>query len=212
MFLSRLFEVLAEILNRKPIGTGEEAPAVQEMYSSEIEQVKTLFISAGHSDTDPGAIGNGLREADIVLEFRDLVAAELDKMGIIYSKDGETGQNLPLRKAAQMASSHDIAVEWHCNAFSNPQATGTETLCADPTNQLSIDLCATTSEVLALRDRGAKAESSGQHSRLAFISTGKGVIHELFFITNPNDVWAYHNNKHELAQRIAQVLAVAVCA
>lgn len=35
---------------------------------------KTLFISAGHSDKDPGAKGNGYREADTVLEFRDMLA------------------------------------------------------------------------------------------------------------------------------------------
>ena len=27
--------------------------------AEEIMQTKTLFISAGHSDTDPGAVGNG---------------------------------------------------------------------------------------------------------------------------------------------------------
>lgn len=186
-------------------------PTAHEMYSLEVEQVKTLFISAGHSDTDSGAVGHGYTEAQIVTEFRDLVAEELRKLGVEFSKDGEKGQNLPLRKAVQMASSHDIAVEWHCNAFTNPSATGTETLCADPANQLSNELCAVTSEVLAIRDRGAKAEGSGQHSRLAFVSTGKGIIHELFFITNENDLAAYQRNKYKLAKRIAQVLAVAVC-
>jgi N-acetylmuramoyl-L-alanine amidase len=31
----------------------------------------SLFLSAGHSDSDPGAVGNGHTEADIVLAFRD---------------------------------------------------------------------------------------------------------------------------------------------
>lgn len=31
--------------------------------------MKYIFISAGHSHTDPGALGSGVREADIVLEF-----------------------------------------------------------------------------------------------------------------------------------------------
>ncbi len=42
-----------------------------------ILQTKSLFISAGHSDTDPGAAANGITEADIVLEFRDMVCEEL---------------------------------------------------------------------------------------------------------------------------------------
>lgn len=36
--------------------------------------MKSIFISAGHSYTDPGASGAGVSEADIVLEFRDLLA------------------------------------------------------------------------------------------------------------------------------------------
>lgn len=204
--IKKIIDLIIQLLSRKPIGTGDDT-----MYAIEPKQIKTLFISAGHSDTEPGAVGNGYSEAKIVTEFRDLVAAELDILGVVYSRDGETGQNLPLRKAAQMASSHDVAVEWHCNAFSNPQATGTETLCADPSNILSNDLCTITSEVLAIRDRGTKTESSGQHSRLAFVSTGKGIIHELFFITNSNDLSSYQSNKHELSKRIAQMLAVHVC-
>lgn len=51
-------------------------------------QTKSLYISAGHSHSDPGAVGNGHTEADIVLEFRDLVADELrDK--VAFAKDGE---------------------------------------------------------------------------------------------------------------------------
>jgi len=36
-----------------------------------ILQTKSLYISAGHSHSDPGAVGNGHTEADIVLAFRD---------------------------------------------------------------------------------------------------------------------------------------------
>ena len=170
-------------------------------------QVKTLFISAGHSDVDPGATGHGYTEAGIVLEFRDLVAMELRDLGVAFNKDGERGQNLPLRTAISAAKNHDVAVEWHCNAFSNPAATGVETLCADPTNPLSNVLCATTATVLGIRNRGAKAEASGQHSRLGFVSTGGGIIHELFFITNSADLAAYHANKRQLAYEVAKVLA-----
>ena len=196
---------------RIPYDPYYDAPTASEMFSIELEQTKTLFISAGHSDTDSGAVGNGYTEAQIVTEFRDLVAEELRGFGIEFSKDGETGQNLPLRKAVQMASMHDIAIEFHCNAFYRASATGTETLCADPTNRLSNDLCETTARVLGIPNRGAKAENSGQHSRLAFVSTGKGIIHELFFITNPIDVSEYQLKKRILAKEIAELLVGYVC-
>jgi hypothetical protein len=41
--------------------------------SEKLMQTKTLFISAGHSDSDPGAVGNGHTEAGIVTQFRDLM-------------------------------------------------------------------------------------------------------------------------------------------
>ena len=208
-----MLKILTAILKafQVPKSPYYDAPTADEMYGTELHQIKTLFISAGHSDTDPGAVGNGYTEAQIVTEFRDLVAEELRGFGIEFSKDGETGQNLPLRKAVQMASMHDIAIEFHCNAFYRASATGTETLCADPTNRLSNDLCETTSRVLGIPNRGAKAENSGQHSRLAFVSTGKGIIHELFFITNPIDVSEYQLKKRILAKEIAELLVGYVC-
>ena len=52
-------------------------------------QSKSLFISAGHSGADPGAVGNGHTEASIVLEFRDLLAEALRARGVEFSRDGE---------------------------------------------------------------------------------------------------------------------------
>lgn len=174
-----------------------------------IRQVKTLFISAGHSDTDPGAVGNGYAEADIVLEFRSLLAEALrDK--ITFGKDGEQGENLPLRDAWRMAAQYDVAVEFHCNAFSDPRATGVETLGGDAA--LGERLCRTISTVLGIPDRGPKGEASGQHSRLAFVSRGGGIIVELFFITNANDLVAYQKNKRRLANAVADVLLDEVAA
>jgi len=171
----------------------------------EPSQTKTLFISAGHSDKDPGAVGNGYTEADIVLEFRNLLGDELKKLGICFTMDGEKNTNLPLSEAINLAKISDIAIEFHCNAFHLPTATGCETLSDD-----HFDLCdkinTLISECLGINNRGSKGQSSGQHSRLGFISKGKGIIVELFFISNPDDVIKYQNNKQELAKRMAIML------
>lgn len=171
-----------------------------------IMQTKGLFISAGHSDTDPGAVGNGHTEADIVLAFRDAVCDELDAKGIHYGSDGRRGVNLPLRQAIDRAQHHDIAVEWHCNAFSDPSATGVETLSNNDDKQLGEALCEAVSDTLGIANRGAKGEASGQHSRLGFVSRGGGIIVELFFITNKQDMSAYYRHKTALAQAAARVL------
>lgn len=166
-------------------------------------QTKTLFVSAGHSDTDPGAVGNGHTEADIVTRFRDMVCDELEGR-IAFERDGVRGQNLPLKKAIEMASHHDVAVEFHLNAFRDPRATGVETLGVD--KELGEALCEAISDTLGIANRGAKDEASGQHSRLGFVSKGGGIIVELFFITNAHDMAAYYRHKQALAQAVARVL------
>ena len=187
--------------------TQDDVPKIE---VQEIMQKKSLFISAGHSDTDVGASathnGKLWREADIVLEFRDLVAKHLLDKGVQYSKDGELGQNLPLRDAITLASTHDIAIEFHCNAFTNPNATGVETLSRGVDYPLGNRICEVIASTLRINNRGVKGESSGQHSRLGFISRGNGIIVELFFISNPNDLNAYLENKEVLAERIAELL------
>lgn len=173
-------------------------------------QRKFLAITAGHSESDPGAIGvEGLTEADICLELRDLVAGFLKDMGIIFDVDGPG--NLPLRQAIAVAKAADIAVEFHCNAFTSPAATGVETLSGPDHFHHGEELCQTVSRVLSIANRGAKSEGSGQHSRLGFVSQGNGILLELFFITNPDDVEKYRRKKYVLASEIALVLAKLVC-
>lgn len=171
----------------------------------EPKQIKTVFISAGHSDADPGAVGNGYTEADIVLEFRNILANELEKLNVDFTMDGEPGQNLPLTQAIQYAKNHDLSIEFHCNAFHKPTATGCETLSSD-----HFEFCTKLNEListtLGINNRGSKGEKSGQHSRLGFISKGKGIIVELFFISNPDDVHSYQINKFVLAKRMAQLI------
>jgi len=173
-------------------------------------QARTLFISAGHSDADPGAVGNGYTEARIVLEFRDLLAEALRARGVEFRKDGERGQNLPLSKAWRLAAEHDIALEFHCNAFHLPTATGVETLSWSGQMEIGLRLCKAVSETLDIPSRGAKGEASGQHSRLAFVSRGGGIIVELFFISNPSDVAVYQRWKLQLAEVLAELLAEEV--
>lgn len=174
-----------------------------------ITQYQTVFISAGHSDRDPGAAANGVTEADIVLEFRDLLCDEL-KGKLLVARDGDRGENMPLSTAVEMAKRFDIAVEFHCDAAS-PSASGTWTLSRPEHYPLGRDLCDAVSDALGIPSRGAKPEDSGQHSRLAFVSGGGGIILELFFLTNPGDLESYRLRKHALVKALASVLINHAC-
>ncbi len=171
-------------------------------------QRRSVFISAGHSYNDPGAAAHGYTEAAVVLEFRDLVSDALVRLGIKHMADGDPGKNLPLREAVQIAKTQHLAVEFHCNA-ATLAATGTETLSQPHHYGLGQALCHATADTLGIADRGAKPEDSGQHSRLAFVSDGGGLIHELFFITSKTDLAAYIAGKRGLAQEVARVIAEA---
>jgi N-acetylmuramoyl-L-alanine amidase len=165
----------------------------------------SVFISAGHSDSDPGAVAEGRREADIAVDFRTILVKCLSDLGITATTDGHGKQNLPLRDAVKLAKGKQIAIELHLNASANKTASGVETLSAPDDMALGAKLCAAISEELNIRNRGAKPENAGQHHRLAFVQAG-GIILELFFITNPNDLAAYDGRKWPAARAVAKVI------
>lgn len=169
--------------------------------------MKSVFVSAGHGGTDPGAVANGRREADIGTEFRNMVAFYLQRASVPHQLDGDGALNLPLRDAIARAKQHPIAVEFHCNAAS-PTATGTETLSGPANTGLGAQICAAIANTLAIKNRGAKPENAGQHHRLGFVQAG-GIIVELFFITNVNDLKAYDARKWLAARAVAEVLETA---
>ena len=170
---------------------------------------KSIFVSAGHGGTDPGAVAFGRREADIGTEFRNIVAFYLARMSLPHAMDGDGALNLPLTRAVQNARGHAIAVEFHCNAADAATATGVETLSAQADMRVGGLICEAISKALQIKSRGAKPENAGQHHRLAFVQAG-GIIVELFFITNRSDLAAYDARKWLAGRAVAEVLAGAL--
>lgn len=168
-----------------------------------------VLLAAGHSDSDPGAVYFGRTEASIVTAFRDAVAGYLrEGMGGPSSPvvtDGPVGNNWTLTRSIDLARSCSPAIEFHCNAFTSAAATGVETLSLDRHKPLGASLCDVIATTLGIANRGAKGESAGQHSRLGFVQAG-GIIVELFFLSNPNDLQRFD----ERADDLAQVVALAI--
>ena len=164
-----------------------------------------IFISAGHSAADPGAVAFGRKEADIAVEFRNMVSFYLTQARVPHGMDGKGTENLPLRDAIRLVGKNRPAVEFHCNA-GPARASGVETLSAPKDLALGQRLCAVIAGVFDIPNRGAKPEDSGQHHRLAFVQAG-GIIVELFFITSPKDLGAYDAKKWLAARAVADVLA-----
>ena len=166
-----------------------------------------MFISAGHSETDPGAVAFGRREADIACEFRNLVSFYLQRDKIPHELDGVGTVNMPLNLVVKRSRLHRLSLEFHCNA-GPPSATGVEVLCAAKDNGVAAKLCEALSSVFEIRNRGVKPENAGQHHRLAFVQAG-GMIVELFFISNKKDLAAYDAKKWLAAKAVADILKQA---
>lgn len=169
-----------------------------------------VTITAGHSNTDPGAVAGNVTEAEITTDMRNIVAYCLRDLGIEAITDGNGSDNQPLRSAIKLIKRSDLAVEFHCNAFHKPTAGGVEALAQPKDKVICRKLCAAVSDVLGIPVRGSdggfKSEGSGQHSRLGYVRNG-GIILELFFISNPTELAIYQAKKWPLARKIADVIA-----
>lgn len=173
-------------------------------------QNASLAVCAGHSDTDPGAMANGYTEAEIVLPFRQAVAFCLKQRGLKFETDGEHQENQPLPEAVKVAERNDVAVEFHCNAVASPQASGCEVLSLPDNMELGGRLSRAVAKTLGITDRGAKPDDAGAHSRLAFARAG-GLVVELFFLTNPQDLERFLDHRMAVAEEVAKVLLDEVC-
>lgn len=170
---------------------------------------KSIAITAGHSSTDPGAVNGKRTEAQIVQDMVKMVSVYLERAGITFETDIVDGENQPLAKAIKVAKRNDIAMEFHCNAADSSKATGVEVLAGVKHKSLAQEAAKAIGSVLDITlrgDNGWKSEGSGQHSRLGFISTGGGLIVELFFISNPSDLAKWDAKKWLVAKAVAEVL------
>lgn len=171
---------------------------------------KTILISAGHGGGDSGAVGHGYKEAELALALRDRVAGILRAKGYEVLEDGADGVNDPLKKAIALAKQATVSAEIHFNASANPSATGVEVLAKPKHRLLARRISQAIAQSLNLRTRGTdggyKADNSGQHHRLGFCEAG-GVIIEVCFISNKEDLTRFLMSREQVAQGIADALA-----
>lgn len=174
---------------------------------------KIIVLTAGHSNTDPGAVNGSDREADIAQDIRNITASILrDDYGLTVKTDGTGKGNMPLREAVKLIRGSDVAVEFHTNAAASKAATGVEAL-STPKNKR---WCQVLSRAVAdatgwkLRgDGGFKPDNAGQHSRLAYAQAG-GIVFEPFFISNDADLKLFKERKWAICRAIATAIAMEV--
>lgn len=170
----------------------------------------SCFISAGHHKKDPGAIANGLREADLTVRVRDAVVKLVREKGytVITDDDAETLAEYLHRIKPGEGS---VVVEFHFDAAANPDATGTSTFYADEagldSRRFAADMAIAASNTLKIRNRGAHSETESHRGRLGLVhEPGINCLVEVCFITNPYDIQKFNENFTKLCEEYAKVI------
>lgn len=167
-----------------------------------------ILISAGHSNTDPGAVANGHVEAVLVTDFRNMVAYYMRDTSHQVVTNGVAQENKSLSQTLKLIPGTDLAIEFHCNAASNANAKGVESISQPALKSVSQRLSASVSSVLGHPLRGEQGwidQRQSAHGELAFVKAG-GVIVELFFLTNKQELGCYLERKWLVAKSVAAAI------
>ena len=157
-----------------------------------------VCIDPGHGGSDPGALGNGLREADINLDVCLRLAALCDldtrdvagggEWDVLLTRTTDATVTLAQRTGMANAFGAESFLSVHMNAFTSPAANGTETFCflglgQSPAGLLRNRVQAEALSAWELTDRGVKEANF-------FVlrnTTMPAALLEGGFITNPVD-------------------------
>lgn len=167
-----------------------------------------VTVTAGHSNTDPGAVNGKYKEAELVSQFRNAVAYYLREAGIQYKTDGVGTTNQNLNAAIKLIKGSSVAVEFHMNAATSKQANGIETIALPKDKKLAQDLSKAVADVFGSRLRGDNGwidQSKSARGRLAYVNAG-GLIVELGFISNEEELFQFNARYWSAAKAVAKVL------
>jgi len=157
----------------------------------------SIILDAGHGMGnrragvfDPGAVSNGIREADIALawcnEIRGLLMARGNK---VVRTRVDNNDPAPIGQRAGIARQYGgtIMLSLHCNAATG-SANGTETFYRGEANKAMAErINAAVVSALGTRNRGVKTESASQHARLAVMAFQPCFLLEIGFIDHAGD-------------------------
>ena len=167
-----------------------------------------VAVTAGHSNSDPGAVSGKYKEAELVTMFRNAVAYYLKEAGVPIKTDGTGSKNDPLSAAVKLIKGSSVAVEFHMNAASSKFANGIETIALPSDKKLAQELSKAVADAFGSRLRGDNGwidQSKSARGKLAFVSNG-GLIVELGFISNDEELFQFNARYWQAAKAVAQVL------
>lgn len=173
-----------------------------------------ILLIAGHGAGDPGACGNGYKEADLTREMVKLIANNLKNYSVTVDTYN-TNKNAfaDVQKGAFKIGKYDYALEIHFNAFDSASAHGSEIYVTTRESAISIEqgIMKKMNKYFTLRDNDSIFDGV-KRTNFLVINTLKnmgisGALLETCFITNKNDMIVYQSNKAAIAKDIASAIA-----
>ncbi|MRI73548.1 N-acetylmuramoyl-L-alanine amidase [Enterococcus mundtii] len=162
---------------------------------------------SGSNWMDPGAVGNGRREADVVRTITQKMQAIASVTNTSDQSATTVNQNLQNQVNAMNSAGNGWAITNHLNAF-NGQATGAEVWYwagNEEARKKAAEVSAAIAKALGIVDRGAKATTSLFVHR----NTNSGVnvlLIEWCFIDNANDMRRLDQNMDKAIRAVMNVL------
>jgi N-acetylmuramoyl-L-alanine amidase len=180
--------------------------------------MRTLFLDAGHSTTDPGAVaihkGMTYREADLTKDLRNSIISLLEKQPVekVLVIPDQDRHNLV--RTCALAKAKLKVGDWLCSLHFNagtPKSKGVEVFVKTGASHESIALAqkvlAVIASTLEIPARGVKNESESVHGRLGILHCSThAILIEVAFLTNERELTAYLSRKQIVAEKLADLL------
>lgn len=161
---------------------------------------RVIVLDAGHGGKDPGAIGSGITEKQIVIEVAKRVEAKLKAAGatVVMTRSGDTYPTLGDRVELAEDKYADMFVSIHVNSGSS-SASGTETyydtsqnLNGEESKKLASEIQKQILSLVGTKDRGIKDNDF----YVLRNNDMPSVLVELGFITNSDDLAKLKSEKY----------------
>ena len=174
------------------------------------KKMKKILLIAGHGEGDPGATGNGYKEAELTREFVSLLKPELEKYATVDIAD--TSKNWYNRRYEINVVGYDYALENHFNAIkaetvSDGKSKGTEIYVTNAEKGITVEeKIVEKISALGLKNRGVKRYDWSLIKRVKNQGVSSALL-EVCFIDDIDDMKIYQSKKKEIAVAIAEGIA-----
>lgn len=165
-----------------------------------------ILLIAGHGAGDPGATGNGYKEADLTREVVGLVKTRLSKFADVTVHDPNKNAFAILNSGGYINfTPYDYVLEIHFNAF-NGQAYGTEIYVTSTEKSTVVEKKMVDNIAkLGFTNRGVK-KTDFYLIRTAKRQGVSSALLEVCFVDNASDMAKYASKKNNIADAITSAI------